>query len=306
MRPRERSGVTLIELLVVIAVIGMLVALLLPAIQRSRETARRTECQDHLRQVALAIENHHAALRRFPAGTFEVPLGIGPESKSWSFLAELLPRIERNDVHRAGEIPRKTLRASGIADQTISPYLCPSDGFSSGGPTFDAGNLEGFSVGLTNYKAVMGANWGADASQKLAEIGADWRSPSRDGSYDGLDDGDGAMFRSDNKQPRGQANVQDGTSNTFLLGEALPEEDLFTSWPYANNVYSTCAMPPNLATGNPHYWPNAQGFRSAHPGGLQFAFCDGGVRWIDETIELRVYRALATVRGGEALSDAEW
>lgn len=304
MPANSRRGVTLIELLVVVAIIGMIVALLLPAIQQAREAARRTECQDHLRQIALAIENHHAAQRRFPAGAFKVPQGIGPDSKSWSFLAELLPRIERNDLHRAGGVPRNSLRSSGIADQSISLYLCPSDGFA--GPSLDAGNLEGFPVGLTNYKAVMGANWGADSSQKLDEIGAEWRNPSRAGSYDGLDDGDGPMFRSDVKKPRGQANIQDGSSTTFLLGEALHEEDHFTSWPYANNVYSTCAMPPNLSTGNPHWWPNAQGFRSAHPGGLQFAFCDGGVRWIDESIELSVYRALATIRGGEALNEADW
>ncbi len=302
----RRRALTLIELLVVVAIIGMLVALLLPAIQHSREAARKTQCQNHLRQVALAIENHHSAFRRFPAGVFEAPQGIGPDSRSWSFLAMLLPRIERNDLHRAGGVPKTSLRESGIAAQMISIYLCPSDGYSTTGPTSDAGNLPGFPVGLTNYKAVMGANWGADSSQKLDEIGTEWRNPSYDHSFDGLENGDGAMFRADVKKPRGQNHIQDGASTTFLLGEALPEEDAFTSWPYANNAYSTCAMPPNLSTGNPRWWPNAQGFRSAHPGGLFFAMCDGSVQWVNDAIELKVYRALATIRGGEPIDDAAW
>lgn len=302
----QRRALTLIELLVVVAIIGMLAALLLPAIQSSREEARKAECQNHLRQVALAIESHHSAFGRFPAGEFETPRGIGPDSKSWSFLATLLPRIERNDLHRTGGVPRKTLRESGIADAMIAVYLCPSDGFHTSGPTSSAGNLPDFFVGLTNYKAVMGANWGADGSQQLDEIGTDWRNPNYAGSFDGLEDGDGAMFRADVKKPRGHNYIQDGASTTFLLGEALAEEDAFTSWPYANNAYSTCAMPPNLSTVNPGWWPNAQGFRSAHPGGLFFAMCDGAVHWINDEIDLKVYRSLATIRGGEPIDDAAW
>jgi prepilin-type N-terminal cleavage/methylation domain-containing protein len=166
MRCESRRTFTLVELLVVIAIIGMLVALLLPAIQNSRESARKTQYQTHLRQVALAIENHHSAMGRFPAGTFETPKGIGPDSRSWSFLATILPRIERNDLHRA--IAKKTLRESGIAEYEIALYLCLSSG--TLGTKSDAGNLDGFSVGQTNFKAVMGANWGADSSQKLDEF----------------------------------------------------------------------------------------------------------------------------------------
>lgn len=301
MRAPANRGVTLIELLVVIAIIGMLVALLLPAIQNSRESARKTECQNHLRQVALAFENHHSANGRFPAGVFEVPKGVGPDSTSWSFLATILPRIERNDLYRAGDVPRKTLRESGIVEHEISLYLCPTS--STSGTRSDAGNLDGFPVGQTNYKAVMGANWGADGSQKLDDIRTEWRNASRTGSFDGLDDGDGPMFRSDVKKPRSHAHIQDGTSVTFLLGESLPEEDAWTSWPYANNVYSTCAIPPNYRSADPRWWPNAQSFRSSHPGGLFFAFCDGSVRFINEQIHLKTYRALATIRGGEALDE---
>ncbi len=295
---------TLIELLVVITIIGVLIALLLPAIQNSRESARKTQCQNHLRQVALAIENHHSALGRFPAGAFEAPEGIGPDSKSWSFLAAILPRIERNDLYRAGNVPNSMLNESGIADSQISLYLCPTDGTSASGSKSDAGNLDGFPVGQTNYKAVMGANWGADSSQKLDDIGTEWRNPSRSGSYDGLDDGDGPMFRSDVKKPRSHAHIQDGSSTTFLLGEVLPEEDAWTCWPYSNGVYATCAIPPNHATDNPRWWPNTQSFRSQHPGGLYFAFCDGSVRFINDQIHLKTYRALATIRGGEPIDDS--
>ena len=127
-----------------------------------------------------------------------------------------------------------------------------------------------FAVGQTNYKGVSGANWGADASQGLgpADTGAVWVNVGTNGSYDGLSDGDGLMFRTDYRARRRHADVVDGLSQTLMIGEALPSVDGYCSWPYANNAYSTCAIPPNCEPpSDPHDWAQAQSFRSTHPGG---------------------------------------
>ena len=90
-----------------------------------------------------------------------------------------------------------------------------------------------------------------------------------------------------------------------MLGEDLPGETQWRSWPYASNASGTCAFPPNLmhaAAGNINWsWQNNESFRSNHPGGLHFAFADGSVRFVREDIELEVYRALATIQGGEVV-----
>ena len=160
-RWREASphGFTLVELLVVIAIIGILIALLLPAVQAAREAARRASCQNKLRQIALAANNFHGDHDRFPPGQCGGKYGFGPDSRGWSWLARILPYLEYKNLFEDGDVPRRTLRESGVADRQVALFLCPSDPSSWKGPRTDAGNLEGFPVGQTNYKGVSGANW---------------------------------------------------------------------------------------------------------------------------------------------------
>ncbi|HTU93359.1 MAG TPA: DUF1559 domain-containing protein, partial [Gemmataceae bacterium] len=130
------------------------------------------------------------------------------------------------------------------------------------------------------------------------------------GSFDGLNDGDGAMFRTDILEPRGMLSITDGLSNTFLIGEDIPALNNWCSWPYATHAYGTCAIPPNAVQANgqpfnPNDWYNNHSFRSQHPGGLQFAFADGSVHFVATTINLNLYRALATIQGGEAVDSSQ-
>lgn len=168
----------------------------------------------------------------------------------------------------------------------------------------DAGNLDGFPVGQTNYKAVSGANWGADGSQDLDDIGILWRNEGTNGSFDGLENGDGMMWRSDGRRPVRFRQVRDGLSRTFLLGEDLPVHNLWCSWPYSTHAYGTCAIPPDFVSEDPNWWPNTHSFRSAHAGGLNFAMVDGSVHFIEDRIDLEVYRALATRDGGETVKES--
>src|SRR5436190_23188321 len=107
------------------------------------------------------------------------------------------------------------------------------------------------------------------------------------------------MFRSDIRLARGFHSVVDGLSNTYLAGEDLPDKDRWCSWPYSNNAYSTCAIPLNVkqtSGGNydPLWWPNVQSFRSRHSGGAFFAYCDGSVHFVGDSIDLTTYRATVT------------
>ncbi|HVA49850.1 MAG TPA: DUF1559 domain-containing protein [Pirellulales bacterium] len=306
-----RSAVALMEVLVAISIVGLLVALCLPAISASRESARRAQCQNSIRQLGVAVSVFHSANARFPRGVFGGPYGIGKNSIAWSWTAQILPLLERRDLYEGGHIQQETLAQSVATAQQISLLLCPSSGAIRAGPRTDAGNLFGLAVGQSTYKAVSGANWGTDStwppgSAAPTPIPTEWPHIGTNGSYDGLSEGDGAMYRSDYKVHRGIDDISDGTSNTLLIGEDVPSANSSVSWPYANNAYGTCAIPPNLMRYDPADWPNTWSFRSRHPGGLNFAIADGSARWLSDSIELPVYRALATIRGHEILGDDQW
>jgi prepilin-type processing-associated H-X9-DG protein len=145
----------------------------------------------------------------------------------------------------------------------------------------------------------MGANWMWGEAR--------WRNPGTNGSWDGLNQGDGMFYRLNWRSPKTMAALRDGTSNTLMVGEDLPSKTEWCSWPHANSANSTCAIAPNArALDGSEFrtddFGNNSGFRSRHPGGLQFALADGSVRFLQDGIDLTLYRALATISGGEAVS----
>jgi prepilin-type N-terminal cleavage/methylation domain-containing protein len=307
----RRPAFTLIELLVVVAIIAALVGLLLPAVQKVREAAARSQCGNRLRQLVLAAHGYHDAQGRLPPGQVG-PLapvagqpyyGWGPDSRGWSWLARVLPLIEQAALADRGRVPAQTLRQSGVAGERVAAFLCPSAGPPA--TRTDAGNLPGFEAAVTCYKGVSGANWGFDGWENKP-VDTDWVNPSADGSTDGLTRPDGALFRSDVARPLRLEQIADGTSNTFLAGEDVPAANRWAAWAYANTAYGTCAIPPN-ARGpdgkpfDPDNWGNTAGFRSRHPGGVQFGLADGGVRFVRDSAALAAYRAMATIRGGEVI-----
>jgi prepilin-type N-terminal cleavage/methylation domain-containing protein len=303
-----RRGLTLMELLVVVAIIGLVIALALPAIQAAREAGRRTQCQNNLHQISLAVDAFYDSMRRYPPGQFNGTYGHGPNSRAWNWLAQVLPFAEQRNLYEFGNVQNQTLSQSAATATPVPFFLCPSSAAMDDGPRLDAGNLVGLPVGRSTYKAVSGANWGDDTSFTPSpfQLATNWRHVGTNGSYDGLDNGDGIMFRSDYKSPRTKQIIRDGTSSTFLLGEDVPDENAWVSWPYANNGYGTCAIPPNLHGLNPIDYPNTWSFRSRHPGGLHFAVADGSVRFVADAISLEVYRRLATIHGNEPVADAAW
>jgi prepilin-type processing-associated H-X9-DG protein len=313
--PNCRPGLTLIETLVVIAIITTLMGLLLPAVQRVREAAARLGCANNLKQIALGAHSFHDAEQRLSYSQYgthgSINYGAGPDSRAWSWLARMLPYLEEGNLYRTAGIPTSRLFATDAAGRPVRLFVCPSDGHPESAVRTDAGNLEGRRVGGSHYKGVSGANWGDDYDEfqlRPGPFNTDWRSVGTNGSFDGQNAGDGIFFRRDRSRTLRLTDITDGTSATFMVGEDVPEKNRWCSWPYANNVHGTCAIPPNVRrpTGgeyDPGDWMNTSGFRSRHPGGLQFAYADGTVRFVSDSVPLAVYRGAATLNGGEVSAD---
>lgn len=322
MRPgvQSRSAFTLVELLVVIAIIGILIALLLPAVQAAREAARRSQCNNNLKQIGLAVQNYIDAFQKFP----QCYLGQGTAGQSGtctgrSWMFAILPYTEQTASQNQSSYFLPLGGNSGVvanvntavAQTILVDWLCPSDTNNSGGlmgSRSDAGGTEA----VTNYKGCCGSNWGwGDPICRFTlPKGGYWP-----GSANGLDQGNGIFMRNWSNVAYAwvaMSDVSDGTSNTFLAGEAVPAWSQWNWWWNSNATTATCGIPLNYKSlavqASPGTvtlesrisdWPNNYSFFSRHTGpGGNFAYADGHVSFIADTIDLLAYRCLAN-RGDE-------
>lgn len=314
-RPIHLRGFTLIELLVVIAIIAVLIALLLPAVQQAREAARRTQCRNHLKQLALAVHNYESACNVLPINRYGdysyTSIWSGPyeDSDSWSWLATILPYIDQGPLWNALNIPNVRLKDSPQLSASISIFDCPSDTLYGNSAHQETSNYLRTNplVGMTNYKGVQGANfcWG------------DWANPGTNGnSCEPWQQGDGTFFPLNWVTPLRWSRFVDGTSNTMMIGEQVydPKDPgnlqygLGFAWAHSVESCAIAAMPINARRpdGTPYAsgdWQGKTGFRSRHVGGAQFALADGSTRFLSENMALGVYRGLATIAGLEIIGD---
>ncbi len=315
----HRSAFTLVELLVVIAIIGVLIGLLLPAVQSAREAARRASCQSNIKQVGLALHSYASANNdTFPhnlgrestvSAAGGAPYNTGNRGRSW--IARILPYMENTNLYDRMQFDQPLSNADNldVCGTAIKELICPSD--TSRGLMNDRANLgnhptSGRQWGVTNYKAVAGGNWAWGDHTGVRMTNGRW--PNSD---NGIDRGNGMICRNSDNQPGNITtftDITDGTSKTFALGEAVPEWSNHTTWFFFNHTTGGCGVPLNYRVGLVDLfaarwdWGRNYSFFSRHPGGAMFAMADGSTTFITNSIPLSLYRQLATIGSGEAVS----
>ncbi len=267
---------TLVELLVVMATIGVLVGLLLPAVQAAREAARRAMCQNHLRQIGIALHAYHDTHGHFPVGCIDkrVPK-TNPNGRQLAWSAQLLPHLEETSLWGQVDFgsPYDSAANASAAATVVGVYLCPST-------TRLARGRDGTIV--SNPLAMNGTGYHGAATDYGGVYGAAQVSPSPNG-----------VFLYD--RPVKISEITDGTSHTLAVAEDTGRGWMQDGeWLNGENIYDV-NNPVNTQQHN-EIW-------SDHQGGAMVLWCDGGATLLAETIELPVLQAICTRAGNDATND---
>jgi len=303
-RSRTRPAFTLIELLVVIAIIGVLVALLLPAVQQSREAARRIECSNHLKQISLAIHNFEIAQQSLPSSR------LGPQHATW--FVQLLPYVEQANLYNTWNLANTYYLQSSTTRMTqLATFYCPTRRSPMVSTQFEVSSTglpdnQQYPGGLGDYAANGGQFAGAIVDNPLCN---------------------GVMCQADSQLTGDQLtnsksltrlkDIVDGTSNTFLVGEKhVPRSKYGQSGPswgdgaifngdFPRNYNRIAGLPKfNLGQGPDDLsGPWHCKFGSDHPGICQFAFTDGHVATLKSTTDMNVLNRLAVRNDGQIIGD---
>jgi prepilin-type N-terminal cleavage/methylation domain-containing protein/prepilin-type processing-associated H-X9-DG protein len=299
---RIRPAFTLVELLVVIAIIGILVALLLPAIQAARESARRTQCSNNLKQIGLAIHQFELSRKRLPAGAI---WNGSPKVFKGSILLFLLPHLEESSLSNAVDLHSANLdlavsQGEKVGSKPVATFICPSDnhsGFFDGSALHNYAASRGPTAVFDNPGCACPNPWGSLAMAPLDDP-RNFAGPfTRVGTAVKL------------------TQVTDGLSKTIFFGEVRPNcsSHVQQGWAYTNNGngYCTTLIPINYDSCNenapdtcaqPCNWTTEVGFKSAHSGGAQFLFGDGSIHFMPQSIDHQTYQYLGAKSDGYAIA----
>jgi len=299
----RRKAFTLVELLVVIAIIGLLIALLLPAVQAARETARRMSCTNNLKQIGLALHMYHEVLKELPMGWIGFDTngdGYWHGEPGWGWGSKILQYLEQRTLYEGAidfNLPITDAANSKARRVPLRIYICPSGKSNSTfmlGPDDDESPIAGsyptggYQLSRSNYLGVFGTN---DLHNACEGTGKKCL-------------GNGTFFLNDGV---GFRDFSDGLSNTFVVGERSAKW-VHSTWVGVISggdhaparVVGVATYPPNSEAAEAEYTHN---FSSFHPAGTNFLLGDGSVRMVPETIDQNVYRALCTRSKGDNVGD---
>ena len=323
----RRTAFTLVELLVVIAIIGVLVALLLPAVQAAREAARRSSCTNNMKQIGIALHNHHDTHNRFPPGCAQDQSPFGTKAGGWgtSWKVYILPYIEQSNIYDKWVFDGGS---SGYTHGTNMPlvnrimiktYRCPSSAI----PDFYASSNNNGSIQMmTSYTGIAGAY---SSSAPFNNCGSGGHGYSAE---------DGVLFANSTQN---MSSLTDGTSNTVMVGEQSDHLRDANNKPIPGSYTAITSQGPHgwtMGSGNQSFGkayterhfncttvqyninqrglPNSGGtghntgnnipLSSLHPGGCIVAMADGSSRFISQTVALNVLLATCSGKDGTVVS----
>jgi prepilin-type N-terminal cleavage/methylation domain-containing protein/prepilin-type processing-associated H-X9-DG protein len=308
---RRVRGFTLIELLVVIAIIAVLIALLLPAVQAAREAARRAQCSNNLKQIGLAMHDYHSTHDVFPPGyitSTETSQPNSPETgPGWAWGTMLLNKVEQSAVYNATNfsLPITDPASQTVRTISLSVFLCPSSTGGSGPVILKN------AAGTTLVTDLSPGQYVASAGQLEVE-----EFPANN---------NGVFYRNSRN---GVRDVTDGTSMTLMAGErsrntadatwvgVIPRSQVCTNprWSVRSCETANVMVLGHTGPSPDQRWvdvPNYKGagaddFWSLHPGGCNFLFCDGSVRFVKESVNPKIFSYLSTRAGGEVVSSDQF
>ena len=301
---RHRPGFTLIELLVVIAIIAILIGLLLPAVQKVREAAARTQCVNNMKQVGLALHNYHDANQKFPPGYASAYDATGNDTgPGWGWAAHALPQMEQDNLFRQIDLKQPVEAAANAQARVVivKSFLCPSD----------TPPQQAFPVGPRSASAQLtGTTCTVAPANYVGNYGV---------GEPGVD-GDGVFYR--NSATR-IGDITDGTSTTLMVGERS-FRDAESTWVGAvtgSNQAPTPGSPLPVQTENAsnfvlaHTGETFNGpanpteinhYTARHTGGGNFVFADGHVAYLSRSTTYATYKALSTRSKGETISTGDY
>ncbi len=329
----RRRGISLVELLVVIAIVGILIAMVLPAVQAAREAVRKTQCSNNLKQIGVALHNYHEMFGAFPPGRLRTL--IEGQGHCFSAYAHLLPFLEASTLYKGIDFsanPESPENETAL-NQTIPYFLCPSDEFRklqgesavhnytlNTGTTYPVSSRNPGGVRVTGVfyeNSAVGLRDVIDGSSHTVCISETVKSEGGPDVWDGASFTNGFVLTRDNDNATNGPELTDYASQCSGDGLKL-QQTRGSRWLYGapgHSMYNHL-RPPNdsgvdCRGGLPHsirsnYWwdrlSHNVAARSRHPAGVHALYCDGHVAWIADGLDPTVWQALGSRDGGEAAS----
>ena len=303
----RKDAFTLVELLVVIAIIGILVALLLPAVQMVRAAARRSSCQNNCKQIGLAILNYESANMKFPPGQFWTAVEGDANRLDYSWSSQILPHIEGNNIYDGMDFSQPYTAGGniGFAAQTLPGYLCPStserDGDRQGDVIINFGGVGGRNLGCIDYLGLAGPS----SNEKNPMTDEDYRRQQ------GILTGTKGLENADTLLVPPAvtfALVTDGSSNTMMVSECTgrgteaEDDDPNGAWVSGKNITHLQGKVNGKKAKSS--W-NDELIYSEHSSGANALHCDGSVHFLSSDVSKKSLLALSSRDGGEPAFDYE-